>query len=85
MSSVTDLIDKSQEILEEQVKDRMVKEIMLRVKEKEIEDAITHEIEEIDHCYECTGYGDDYYIDDNGELQSSCDECPFNSANGEAE
>ena len=26
-------------------------------------------------CYECTGYGDDYYIDDNGELTCSCPEC----------
>lgn len=28
-----------------------------------------------DVCYECTGYGDDYYIDDNGELVSACEEC----------
>lgn len=28
-----------------------------------------------DYCYECTGYGDDYYIDDNGELVCRCDEC----------
>lgn len=31
-----------------------------------------------DRCYECTGYGDDYYIDDDGELVSACDDCPFN-------
>lgn len=29
-------------------------------------------------CYECTGLGDDYYIDDNGELVSACDDCPNN-------
>lgn len=29
-------------------------------------------------CYECTGYGDDYYLDENGELVSACDDCPLN-------
>lgn len=38
-----------------------------------------------DYCYECTGYGDDYYIDENGELVSACTDCPFNSANIEQE
>lgn len=28
-----------------------------------------------DYCYECTGYGEDYFIDENGELVSACDEC----------
>ncbi len=31
-----------------------------------------------DHCYECTGYGDDYYEDENGELVCACDDCPYN-------
>lgn len=31
-----------------------------------------------DYCYECTGYGDDVYEDENGELQSRCGNCPFN-------
>lgn len=26
-------------------------------------------------CYECSGYGDDYYLNDDGELVSACDEC----------
>lgn len=26
-------------------------------------------------CYECTGYGDDYYVDDDGELVSACSDC----------
>ena len=30
-----------------------------------------------DQCYECQGYGDDYYIDDDGELVCACDECSF--------
>lgn len=34
-----------------------------------------------DYCYECTGYGDDYYIDDDGELVCRCDECVFNESN----
>ena len=34
-----------------------------------------------DYCYECTGYGDDYYIDDDGELVCACMECPFNPSN----
>lgn len=31
-----------------------------------------------DHCYECTGYGDDYYLDEDGEWVSACDDCPYN-------
>lgn len=26
-----------------------------------------------DICYECTGYGDDYFFDENGELVCACD------------
>ena len=29
-------------------------------------------------CYECSGYGDDYYFDENGELVPACVDCPFN-------
>lgn len=32
-------------------------------------------------CYECTGYGDDYYFDEDGELVSACSECPFREKN----
>lgn len=28
-----------------------------------------------DICYECRGYGDDYYFDDDGELVSACSDC----------
>ncbi len=34
--------------------------------------------EDYDRCYECTGYGDDYYEGENGELVHACDDCPFN-------
>ena len=27
-------------------------------------------------CYECTGYGDDYYFDkETGECESACEDC----------
>jgi hypothetical protein len=32
-----------------------------------------------DVCYECSGYGDDYYTDENGELVCACDDCPYNN------
>ena len=32
-----------------------------------------------DRCYECTGYGDDYYFDEEkGEYVKACDECSYN-------
>lgn len=31
-----------------------------------------------DCCFECTGSGDDYYLDEDGELVSACDDCPYN-------
>lgn len=40
-------------------------------------------MEDYDRCYECTGYGDDYILDENGELVSACDDCPFNDLNDE--
>lgn len=36
-----------------------------------------------DRCYECSGYGDDYYIDDDGELVCACADCPFNGIDTE--
>ena len=36
-----------------------------------------------DRCYECSGYGDDYYIDDDGELVCACSDCPFNGIDTE--
>ena len=33
-----------------------------------------------DYCYECTAYGDESYLDENGEWVSYCEECPFNPA-----
>lgn len=44
-------------------------ELMAFLEENESYDA--------DYCYECTGYGDDYYFDDDGNMVCACDECPF--------
>lgn len=30
-----------------------------------------------DYCYECSGYGDDYYVGEDGELVCRRPECPF--------
>lgn len=35
-----------------------------------------------DYCYECSGYGNDYFLNDDGELECYCPDClmnPFNS------
>lgn len=31
-----------------------------------------------DYCYECGGYGDDYFINEDGELECYCPQCPSN-------
>ena len=31
-----------------------------------------------DYCYECSGYGDDYFTNKNGELECRCPDCPLN-------
>ena len=36
-----------------------------------------------DRCYECKGYGDDYIINDEGELECWCTQCPFFEEEGE--
>ena len=33
--------------------------------------------EDDDYCYECQGYGDDYFINEDGKLESYCTYCPF--------
>lgn len=34
--------------------------------------------DDFDWCYECGGYGDDYFVNDEGELESACPTCPHN-------
>ena len=36
------------------------------------------EEDEDDYCYECGGYGNDYYMDENGEPVCRCPECAMN-------
>ena len=33
--------------------------------------------DDYDVCYECSGYGDDYFINEDGELECACPTCPF--------
>ncbi len=37
-----------------------------------------YEEDPYDYCYECSGYGDDYYEDEDGELVCRCPECLMN-------
>lgn len=47
----------------------------ISVEFKESEEAT----EELDHCYECGAYGDDYsYDEETGEWVNNCDDCPYN-------
>lgn len=46
-------------------------------------DGMSWEDVDDDRCYECTGYGDDYSEDEDGNLVSNCTDCPYNSANKE--
>lgn len=36
---------------------------------------------ECDYCYECGGYGDDYFVNDDGELECYCPQCTMNPSN----
>lgn len=31
-----------------------------------------------DYCYECGGYGDDYFFNEDGDLEHACWTCPMN-------
>lgn len=33
------------------------------------------DLDDDDYCWECSGYGDDYYTDENGELVCACSTC----------
>lgn len=34
-----------------------------------------------DYCDECRIYGDDYYVDENGEWIDACENCSMNTEN----
>ena len=40
-------------------------------------------MDDYDYCYECGGLGDDYFINNDGELECRCPECPFNPGRNE--
>ena len=40
-----------------------------------------NDYDEYDVCYECGGYGDDYFINEDGELECYCSQCPRNPSN----
>ena len=69
--------------------DDELKNITWKKSENEKEHKITEseynhyreERERTEHCYECSGYGDDYSFDENGEMICNCESCPFNSSN----
>lgn len=87
-----DFIKTLREIAEREEMPLYMVRVLLDEAAKRIEDmeeriAIMSEPEEgggvNDRCWECTGLGDDYYMDENGEFVSACDDCPDNPANRE--
>lgn len=36
-----------------------------------------------DYCYECGAYGDDYFINDDGEIECYCPYCGMNDEEGD--
>ena len=47
------------------------------------EDELDELWDNYDLCYECRGLGDDYHFDEDGELVSSCDNCPHGKVDEE--
>lgn len=35
-------------------------------------------VDDYDACYECSAYGDDYFINEDGDLECYCFKCPLN-------
>ena len=57
-----------------------------KVMNAEITLTMSKEYDYDDYCYECTGYGDDYYTDpETGEMVSACLECPYATWNRDDE
>ena len=48
------------------------------VMSEELLDKYDYEENPYDYCYECGGYGNDYYMDEDEELVCRCPECPMN-------
>lgn len=41
-------------------------------------DECVEEVNDDDYCYECSSYGNNYFINDDGEWEYRCPECPMN-------
>lgn len=39
--------------------------------------------DDYDYCYECIGYGDNYYENEDGEMICRCFECTFFNSGGD--
>lgn len=37
----------------------------------------------VDICYECSGYGDNYTEDEDGDVVCVCGDCPYNGLDDE--
>lgn len=73
------------EMKDGETKDEAVGRLLDKLDEAEVDLSLwTEEAEEeeqddeYDHCYECRGLGDDYIVNDDGELESWCDKCGVN-------
>lgn len=44
----------------------------------EYDDCEDDDLDDYDWCYECTGLGDDYYVNEDGTLECRCDNCMYN-------
>ena len=56
----------------------------MRLKGHGVEVLSMNELYDAEYCYECQGYGDDYIMNEDGELECCCFQCPF-SPYGEME
>ena len=53
----------------------------LEIDSEDYDDYEDDDFEDCDYCYECSGYGDDCYVDEYGCLISNCDDCFNNPLN----
>lgn len=72
----------------EQLRQMTIERNMLARKLREVEEPDEDDFDlesalEVDGCYECRAYGDNYSVDENGELVSNCDRCPYYMMNWE--
>lgn len=44
----------------------------------DLEEECEYDLSRSEVCYECSGYGDDYFVNEKGELECRCRICPCN-------